>query len=37
LGQGYIFSPPLDRDELPRYLTGNHQSVGTRPTGGTPT
>jgi diguanylate cyclase (GGDEF)-like protein len=37
LGQGYIFSPPLDRDELPRYLAEDHQSVGTRPIGGTST
>jgi EAL domain-containing protein (putative c-di-GMP-specific phosphodiesterase class I) len=37
LGQGYIFSPPLDRDELPRYLAKDRKFVGTRPIGVTPT
>ena len=36
-GQGYLFSLPLDRDEVPLYLAGDRESFGTRPTGGTPT
>jgi EAL domain-containing protein (putative c-di-GMP-specific phosphodiesterase class I) len=36
-GQGYLLSLPLDREELPLYLAGSRESVGTRPTGGTPT
>jgi diguanylate cyclase (GGDEF)-like protein len=34
-GQGYLFSLPLDRDELPRYLAGDRESVGVRSTAGT--
>jgi diguanylate cyclase (GGDEF)-like protein len=36
-GQGYLFSLPLDREELPLYLVKDRQSAGTRPSGGTPT
>jgi diguanylate cyclase (GGDEF)-like protein len=36
-GQGYLFSLPLDREELPRYLTGDRECVGTRPAGRTRT
>jgi diguanylate cyclase (GGDEF)-like protein len=36
-GQGYLFSLPLDREELPLYLAGDRESVRPRPTGGTPT
>jgi EAL domain-containing protein (putative c-di-GMP-specific phosphodiesterase class I) len=36
-GQGYLFSLPLDRDELLLFLAGDRESAGTRPNGGTPT
>jgi diguanylate cyclase (GGDEF)-like protein len=36
-GQGYLFSLPLDREELVLYLVRGRQSVSTRPTGRTPT
>jgi diguanylate cyclase (GGDEF)-like protein len=36
-GQGYLFSLPLDQDELPRYLAGDRESVGPRSTAGTAT
>jgi diguanylate cyclase (GGDEF)-like protein len=36
-GQGYLFSLPLDRDEIPRYLGGDLGSVGTHSTAGTAT
>jgi len=36
-GQGYFFSLPLDREELPLFLAGDRESAGTRPNWRTPT
>jgi diguanylate cyclase (GGDEF)-like protein len=36
-GQGYLFSLPLDREELPRYLAGDREPLITHPIGGTTT
>ncbi len=35
-GQGFFFSPPLDRGDLRTYLNGEGQTGESRPTGGAP-